>query len=297
MKILFIGCVQFSYRTLKHLLNMKEADIVGVITRRESSFNADFQSLEPLALEAGIPCFIAEGNNQDTMVEWLKVIEPDVVYCFGWSYLLKKEILNMPRLGVIGYHPAALPKNRGRHPIIWALALGLQETGSSFFFMDEGADSGDILNQRIITITSTDDSATLYRRLMTNAVEQITEFTIQLATGKYVRTKQDHSKANYWRKRTKRDGQIDWRMSARSIHNLVRALTHPYPGAHCVYYAEEVMVWKTAVFDSCIGDVINHEFGKVLEADQSGIIVKCGEGVLKLLDHEFAKMPERGSYL
>lgn len=297
MKIVFIGCVQFSHATLEHLLTLKEADVVGVITKRESPSNDDFRSLEPVAQRAGISCFLTTGNDQVAMIDWLKNLKPDIVYCFGWSLLLTRNILSIPRLGVVGYHPAALPKNRGRHPIIWTLALGLRKTASTFFFMDEGADSGDILSQRHLTLDQTDDASTLYQRLTAIAVEQITEFTAQLASNTYSRIKQDHTKANYWRKRTKYDGQIDWRMSARCIHNLVRALTRPYPGAHCRFKAEEIKIWKTQIIEPPLIELDNIEPGKILDTNGSHIVVKCGEGALKLLDHEFRHIPERGAYL
>lgn len=297
MRVAFIGCVEFSFRTLEHVMALKEAEVVGVVTRSESPFNADFRSLEPLAKEAGISTFIAKGNDQREMARWLEELKPDVIYCFGWSYLLKEDILGVPPLGVIGYHPAALPKNRGRHPIIWPLALGLKETASTFFFMDEGADSGDILSQKATAIEDGDDAATLYDKLTALSLEQIGEFTSQLASGSFPKVRQDHSKANCWRKRTEKDGLIDWRMSSRTIHNLIRALTRPYVGAHCIYNDEDMKIWKSEVVDTLYGDTQNIEPGKVLEAEGRDVVVKCGEGALKLTLHEFKVLPEKGVYL
>lgn len=295
MKIVFIGCVEFSHSILQHLLSLgPHVDVVGVVTRKKSSLNADFRSLEDIAVAAQIPCFLAEGNNQTDIVDWMKELDPDIVYCFGWSYLLGLQILQVPRLGVVGYHPAALPQNRGRHPIIWALALGLSETASTFFFMNEGADSGDILNQIFVSIDPADDAAGLYIKLTAIAKNQVAEFTLQLAMGNYPRLTQDHSKANYWRKRNKTDGLIDWRMSAVSIYNLVRSLTKPYPGAHCIHNGVEFKIWKT---EQAIDGFENIEPGKVLEIVDREIIVKCGEGVLKLISHDFTDLPKEGSYL
>lgn len=297
MKIVFVGCVQFSYATLRKLLSLpvKEVEVIGVVTRRHSTFHADFCSLEPLAKEHGIPCCIVDELSKDAMEQWIASRQPDVIYCFGWSSLLSQNLLNIPPMGVIGYHPAALPQNRGRHPIIWALALGLTETASTFFFMDEGADSGDILHQRKVPIAPEDDAATLYKKLTDVALHQVEEFTLQLLQGTYTRTPQDHQAANYWRKRTKKDGEIDWRMSAESIHNLVRALTKPYVGAHCLFRDQEVKIWRTEVADGKGLD--NIEPGKVLKVEASNVYVKCGAGVIKLCEHEFPTLPEEGSYL
>ncbi|TJY41961.1 formyl transferase [Cohnella pontilimi] len=299
LKIVFIGCVQFSYDALTELLTLPLKDrirITGVITREKSDFNSDFRSLKELAESKGIPVLIASGNDQSSMAKQIRSWSPDVVYCFGWSYLLSQEILNIPRLGVIGYHPTLLPANRGRHPLIWALVLGLSETGSSFFFMGEGADNGDLLHQARLPIAQDDDAASLYRKMTAVALEQIREFTVLLRDDRYRRTPQDHQSANVWRKRGQADGQIDWRMSAHSIYNLIRGLTRPYVGAHFMYQGEEVKVWKSDV--AVVEDRRSHiEPGKVLRIEGHILWVKCGEGVIRLTEHGLTNIPKEGAYL
>jgi len=295
MKIAYIGCVQLSYLLLEHLVNDKRVNVAGIITREYSSFNADFQSLKPIAVRHGIPCYFDSGNKQAEMAAWLRNLDPDIIYCFGWPYLLNKEILEISDLGIVGYHPAALPRNRGRHPIIWALALGLSDTASTFFFMDEGADSGDILHQESVVIEEDEDAASLYLKLSTIAIEQVTDFTGQLIGGTYKRIPQDHSSANYWRKRSKEDGKIDWRMSATSIYNLVRALTKPYVGAHCMYGNQEVKIWKVEMINSQFHK--NIEPGKVISSDNEIISVKCGDGAIRIVQHNFEDIPRKGEYL
>lgn len=296
MKILFIGSVHFSLIALQQVLACPDANVIGVITKRESSFNADFCSLEGFAEQNNIPCLALGAYSSEQMVGWISALQPDVVYCFGWSNLLPSEILTIPPLGVIGYHPAALPQNRGRHPIIWTLALGLQSTASTFFFMDEGADSGDILSQVPIQVEPLDDAATLYEKLARVACKQILQFTKDLSSGTFERKPQDHSKANYWRKRGKKDGEIDWRMASTSIHNLVRALTRPYVGAHCLYKEKEVKIWKTEIADDTDG-YENIEPGKVLNVMNGSILIKCGIGSIRVTEHEFDELPQEGCYL
>lgn len=137
MRIVYIGCVESSYRGLKTLLDEKK-EVVGVITKESSDFNADFVDLAPLAGEYQIPCKYAKNVNDTEIKEFIRECAPDVIYCFGWSQLIREEILDMPPLGVIGLHPAELPHNRGRHPLIWALALGLETTACTFFVMNAG---------------------------------------------------------------------------------------------------------------------------------------------------------------
>jgi methionyl-tRNA formyltransferase len=196
--------------------------------------------------------------------------------------------------GVVGFHPATLPANRGRHPLIWALVLGLEKTASTFFFMDAGADSGDILSQREIFIEDEDDARTLYDKVTRTALEQIEEFLPQLALGTFQRHKQDQQIANTWRKRGSADGKIDWRMSAHSIHNLVRGLAKPYVGAHFIVDGREIKVWKVAV----VSDVPrNIEPGKILMQTGSRPVVKCGEDAICLLVTEPSFEPIVGGYL
>lgn len=297
MRIVFIGCVESSMHLLRRVLEVPEAEVVGIVTRRSSSFNADFRSLEPLADEHEIPCYIDTANDQDDLANWIRARNPEVGYCFGWSYLLNSDVLALPELGFVGFHPTKLPQNRGRHPIIWALALGLDETASTFFFMDEGADSGDLLHQRMVPIHWTDDARDLYDRILNVAVEQVAAFTPQLAAREHQRTPQNDDQANYWRKRSYEDGEVDWRMSSTSIYNLIRALAHPYPGAHCVVDGDEVKLWAADVVDDEFGDVRHLEPGKVLSAEGDRIAVKCGEGVVAILEHEFDVLPDPGDYL
>jgi len=296
MKIVFIGCVKFSYVMLENLLGMNSSiEVVGVVSREKSEFNADFQSLEPLAQLAGIPCYLAKGNDQEAMASWIKILNPDVIYCFGWSFLLHPEILNISEMGVVGYHPTALPKNRGRHPIIWSLALGLSDTASTFFFMDEGADSGDILSQDNIEIDGDDDAGSLYGKLLETAKSQLAKFTNDLASGEYQRIPQIHSQANYWRKRKKADGLIDWRMPAQGVNNLVRALTRPYVGAHCLYGDAEKKIWKVEVASD--RGAVNVEPGKVLSVEGRKVRIKCGVGAVDLIEHSILPLPQVGDYL
>ena len=95
----------------------------------------------------------------------------------GLSKLINRELLEIPKLGVVGYHPTLLPKNRGRHPLIWALVLGLTQTGSTFFFMDEGADSGPIISQEKVKITKKDTANTLYKKIEITASKQLKIFS------------------------------------------------------------------------------------------------------------------------
>lgn len=293
MRIVFIGAVEFSLRALERLVSLR-ADIVGICTLKETKFNADHIDLTGVGVAYGIPCFYADDINSAEALMWIKSKAPDVIFCFGWSKLLKQELLALPQFGVVGFHPAALPANRGRHPIIWSLVLGLDKTASTFFFMDAGADSGDILSQHEILISEQDDARTLYDKVVVTALAQIEEFLPSFANGSAQRIKQCQLHVNTWRKRSRADGIIDWRMSAQSIHNLVRGLTKPYVGAHFVVHGKEIKVWKT-LLHSPVGN--NNEPGKVLARAANGPVIKCGEGAICIIETEPIFQLNAGDYL
>jgi len=294
MKILFIGSVEFSLKALEKIVDIG-GNVVGVCTLKESAFNSDFCDLSKYSVENNIPCIYVDDINSDKTINWISNFKPDVIFCFGWSRLLNQNILSIPSIGVIGFHPAALPANRGRHPIIWALALGLKNTASTFFFMNSGADSGDILSQISIEISEFDDARSLYTKVTSTALDQIQNFLPILSSGKYPKIKQDISRANTWRKRDWKDGLIDWRMSANSIHNTVRALTRPYPGAEFNYNNTAFKLWKTELV---LNDFDNIEPGKVIDIVNSDLpIIKCGHSAIKLVETEPKLVISKGMYL
>jgi methionyl-tRNA formyltransferase len=294
MRILFIGSVEFSCKTLQLVIS-GGGKVVGVCTLEKSPFNSDHVDLSILAKKCDIPVLLVKNINSPESIAWIRELKPDVVFCFGWSRLLGKELLSIPHKGVIGFHPAALPANRGRHPIIWALALGLKETASTFFFMDESADSGDILSQRKVAISEEDDARSLYDKVTETASSQILEFLPELAQGCEKRIRQDHGKANSWRKRSKVDGVIDWRMPATGIHNLIRALAPPYPGAHFVRDGAEFRVLKAKVIKY---DQANIEPGKIVDLIDSSVpVIKCGIDALRLDHVEPVLVLNKGDYL
>ncbi len=292
MKILFIGSVKFSESALLKLINIG-ANIIGVVTKKRSPFNSDFVDLSYIASKHKIPFIHVNSANSQEAVNFIKGKMPDVIYCFGWSEILRKHVLEIPKIGVIGFHPAKLPYNRGRHPIIWALFLGLTETASTFFLMDEGIDTGDIISQEVVPIKYEDDASTLYQKITSVALKQIETFTKQLKEGKIVRYPQPKI-GNYWRKRYSFDGIIDFRMTSRAIYNLIRALTKPYVGADVRYRDRLWKVWKSK---EEIVDLPNIEPGKVLKVEENKILVKCYQNAIWLLDHEIKPLPEPGEYM
>ena len=295
MKIVYIGSVIFSAKALEKLFSIN-AEIVGIVTKNESSFNSDFCDLSSIATSNTVPFHYTNNINSLETINWIQNLQPDVIFCFGWSNLIKKEILEISKLGVIGFHPTLLPLNRGRHPLIWAKALGLKKSGTTFFFMNEGADTGDILSQQEFIIEHKDDAATLYSKMTDTALNQIEIFHDKLKTNTFNRVTQNINSGNNWRKRSMKDGLIDFRLNTSTIINLVRALTHPYIGAHIEYKNNNISIWEAKEGNE-LNLKCNDEPGKILNINGENIEVKTGDSSIILINVDFKETPIIGFYI
>ena len=293
MKVLFIGSVQLSHKVLDKLISI-DSQIIGVCTKKSSSFNSDFSNLKPLCDLNSIPCHYVDDINSIENIEWVKSKSPDLIFCVGWSALIKKELLYIPPMGIIGYHPDKLPKNRGRQPLIWPFILNMTSSASTFFFMNEGADDGDILSQVDFEILYEDNARSLYEKVINIAMNQVEVFYPKLVNGNYLRIGQDHNSSSVWRIRHKNDGIIDFRMTSRAIYNLVRGLSKPYIGAHISYKGKDVKIWKVIEIENSQDNI---EPGKVLDVSEKSFIVKTMDNSIEIISHDFELLPNKGEYL
>lgn len=295
MKILLIGTVKLSYNVLKTLIKM-DVSVVGVVTKKKSNFNSDFHDLTPYALKHNIPVCHFKLSNKPQYISFIKDLSPDLIYCFGWSHILPEEVISIPKIATIGFHPATLPSNKGRHPIVWALFLGLKETSSTFFIINSGIDTGNIISQKRITINIDDNADSLYNKIISIAIKQVKRFTSDFIQGnKIIEIEQDVNDGNIWRKRGINDGSIDFRMNSFAIYNLVRALTHPYVGAHINFENKEIKIWEVEINKDKLPD--NVEPGKILSVNENRILVKTYDSSIFLVDHGFDELPKVGNYL
>lgn len=295
MRVVFIGCVESSEIFLKILLEEK-ADIVGIITKKESKFNSDFVDLSDIAKQNNIPYLYVRDINDFETYKFIRKLNPDVGFCLGWSQLLKRELLDMFPKNIFGFHPAALPQNKGRHPLIWALVLGLDETASSFFILEDDADTGKVVSQEKVLISYKDNARTLYNKVIDIAKIQLRKLWSDICENDVHIVAHKEQETNTWRKRSKNDGKIDWRMSNNSIYNLVRALSEPYVGAHFEYGGCDYKVWEVKELeDFCYR---NMEPGKILKVkDNRNFVVKTGHGLIELICYDKSFIPQVGMYL
>jgi methionyl-tRNA formyltransferase len=199
MRIAFVGAVEFSRECLEETL-VTGGDVIAVLTlaAERAGFHGDYADLGPVAASHGVPVHRIGNINDPAEIELIRSLHPDVIFVFGWSQLLGPELLQLAPC--IGSHPTLLPRNRGRHPLTWALVEGLEQSGLTFLWLDGDADTGDILWQRAFPIEIEDDAATVYRRVVRLGREAIREFLPALESGSAPRLPQNEALATYWRK-------------------------------------------------------------------------------------------------
>jgi methionyl-tRNA formyltransferase len=229
-----------------------------------------------IAKKHDIPVYTPETLKDE---KWIKLIEemaPDFIFSFYYRNMIPKRILDIAGVAALNLHGSLLPKFRGRAPVNWVLVAGESETGVTLHEMVEKPDAGDIVAQKKVEIVFEDDVNTLYVK-MTDAARQLMKETLpKLADGTFVRAPQTGA-SSYFGGRKPEDGFIPWQQDAITLHNLVRAVTHPYPGAFTYLDGKKLFIWKAhPVEDS--GSVMP---GKVISLRP--LMIGTGKGLLKLL--------------
>jgi methionyl-tRNA formyltransferase len=205
--------------------------------------NVWWPSVRELAEHFDIPVVVDPDVHAADFAVRVRACAPDFVFSFMFRTLLRHELLEIPRLGALNLHPSALPKYRGRSPINWALVHGETETGVSLHYMVEKPDRGDVVAQRRFPVAELDTALTLHRRATDEARILFRETYPLLREGRAPRIPQDPTQASYFGGRKPEDGKIDWRWPAPRIYDLLRAVTHPYPGAFTVHAGRRLFVW------------------------------------------------------
>jgi methionyl-tRNA formyltransferase len=193
--------------------------------------------------------------NEPIVIETLRDLQIDWLFIIGWSQIARKELLETPTNGCIGMHPTLLPIGRGRASIPWAILKGLDQTGVTLFKLDEGVDTGDIIGQGVIPLTPKTTATELYEQVNQMHIKLIGQYWDSIVNNTVHLQKQDESKATEWPGRKPEDGEILPSMTMEEADRLVRAVTHPYPGA---FYkntnGEIIKIWK-ACKNTKTGDV------------------------------------------
>jgi methionyl-tRNA formyltransferase len=281
-RVVVFGYHTIGFHCLRHLLDLGE-EIVSVVTHEDDPAETVwFESVGELARSRGIPVHLPANPNRPEFVALIRSLSPDLLLSFWYRRLLCRELLEIPRLGAVNLHGSLLPRYRGRSPVNWVLLNGETETGVTLHYMTEEADAGDIVAQRTLPIDPDDTALTLYRKMVAVAVKLFGETYPLLKTGRAPRIPQDAAAATVFGRRTPEDGLVRWHWPAARVHNLIRGVTHPYPGAFTHFRGKRLFLWDARpVTVNGHGAILP---GAVIEVRAGqGLLVGTGSGSLLLV--------------
>jgi methionyl-tRNA formyltransferase len=278
LRIIFAGTPDFAARHLQALID-SEHQIVGVYSQpdRPAGRGKKLKASEvkALALEHDLPVFQPQSLKTDEALEELSCLNADIMIVVAYGLILPKAILDAPRLGCLNVHGSILPRWRGAAPIQRAIWAGDQQTGVTIMQMDEGLDTGDMLHISRCPIDSTETSASLYAKLAELGPDALIDTINRLANGDITPEPQNDADANYAKKLSKDEANIDWSMDAEQIERNIRAF-NPWPVCFTQMRGNTVKIYQANVVEQ------SGAAGTVLASDKNGIVVACGKHALSI---------------
>jgi methionyl-tRNA formyltransferase len=269
------------YRCLSVLL-AQGVDVKLVVTHCDNPNETIwFDSVQKLAELHGIPVITPDNPNTPEVVEQIRALAPDFFFSFYYREMLKQELLDIPPHGALNMHGSLLPKYRGRVPVNWAIIHGETETGATLHYMTAKPDNGDIVAQQAVPILPNDTAHEVFQKVTVAAELALNAVLPALLAGTAPRVKQDLTLGGYFGGRKPQDGEIDWAQSAQTIHNLVRAVAPPYPGATTTLMGQPMRILQTLVTKcSASGD------RPAFYVKEGKAYAICGSGVLRVVRFE-----------
>lgn len=282
MRIVFMGTPDFSVSALESLIQ-SEHEVAAVVTQPDKQKGRGkkivYTPVKECAMKYQIPVYQPIKVREPEFVEKLLEINPDIIVVVAFGQLLTKEILELPKYGCVNIHASLLPKYRGAAPIQRVILDGEQKTGVTTMQMNEGLDTGDILEVREVVIEQEETGETLHDKLQKAGGELILTTLQHIKDGSITRTKQDDSQSNYAKMLKKELGNIDFTKSAVEIERLIRGL-NPWPSAYTFLHGKTWKIWSAKVLSERAEGVC----GEIIEVTKDSIIVQTGKGCLELLE-------------
>ncbi len=289
MRIVFMGTPRFAGPSLEALV--KDEEIVGVVTQpdrpRGRGRKVELSSVKRMAEKYKLPLYQPIHLEHPRFRDWLREQNPEIIMVVAYGQILPPSILCFPPRGCLNAHASLLPRYRGAAPIEWALIRGEKITGVSIILMNEGMDEGDIILQESLGIGPNDTAGILSERLAFLAAKLLLRSLERIKKGKIEPILQADEEATYAPRLKKSDGLIDWRASAREVHNLVRGL-NPRPGAYTYIRGRDkgqgkiLKIWKTEIIiDDQKSATTKRQPGEIVEIiKDKGLVVIAGRGSL-----------------
>jgi methionyl-tRNA formyltransferase len=234
-------------RCLRVLLSADVGVRLVVTHRDDPAENRWYDSVAALAAEYDLPCITPTAADDPELIARVKALGPDFIFSFYYRSLLGPQLLAAARRGAFNMHGSLLPRFRGRAPVNWAILRGAAETGATLHQMVARADAGDIIDQLAVPILRDDDALAVFRKVAVAAEVVLARSLPALLDGSARATPQRIIEGEYFGRRRPEDGRIDWSRPAQEIHDLVRAVAPPFPGAFADILGERWMILRTRV--------------------------------------------------
>jgi methionyl-tRNA formyltransferase len=285
-KLIFMGTPQFAVPTLEALIE-KGHEILAVITQPDRPKGRGRKlvpsPVKKLAAIHKIKVLQPQNVSDDHFCDQISDIEPDLGIVVAFGQILKKNLLTIPRWGVINIHASLLPKYRGAAPIQWAILNNESKTGLTVMRMDEGLDTGPILFQKEVSILEDESTGELHDRLSELGGQVIIEALTDMAKTQVKEIPQDDSLASYASKIERRDSLVDWKQPATKISCLIRALD-PRPGAYTLLGGRQIKLFSSTVLDRSGLDGVP---GRVVRHTEKAIHVDAGQGMIGIREIQY----------
>src|SRR3989344_3119510 len=281
---IFVGGKEKGLLALEQLIAL-DANVVHAYILKEDDHEPDKFSPQIMALSEKHKIPFALTKSIKNEFETINALKPDLIVVYQWRSLIPNSILNVPKFGCICVHEALLPKYRGFAPVNWVVINGEPTTGVTLFYLNEGIDSGDIIAQRKIKIGKDETAYEVYQKAVDISISLLKEYHDDILQGKAPRVKQHETRATYGCPRTPEDGKVNWGSGNVSIHNLVRGLSYPYPGAFCYYKGEKIIIQKSSILaqKKWVGNVPGRIMGRF---PNGSVEVLCGAGSIHISEIE-----------
>ena len=219
-----------------------------VITHQDDpNENVWFGSVTKLCEEKEIPCITPNANQLMDLVPQIKKLAPDYLFSFYYRHMIPAELLECAKIAALNMHGSLLPKYRGRAPVNWAILHGEAETGATLHIMEVKPDAGDIVGQAVVSIGPNETATEVFGKVSQAAVTVMNQVLPELVQGHIPRKPNNLGQGSYFGGRKPADGQILWHQTAQQVHNLVRAVAPPYPGAFTDWQGQRMIVARTSL--------------------------------------------------
>lgn len=284
MNIVFMGTPDFAVPSLKKLI--EEYNVTAVLTQPDKPKGRGkkmaYSPVKEEALKHGITIYQPVKLKEDLeLIQTLKDLKPDFMVVVAFGQILTKEVLDIPKYGCVNLHGSLLPMYRGAAPIQWSVINGEKVAGNTTMLMDVGIDTGDMILKDEVEITNNMTSGELHDILMVRGAELLVKSIEGIAGGSIVPEKQP-DETFYAKMLDKELANINWNMSSRKIHNLVRGL-NPWPIAYTDYKGERMKIYETEISE----EKTSSKPGTILDVNKSGVKVACKDSVLVVKKVQF----------